>query len=132
VIVLDASAVLDLLLDIPPRAALVQRRLREDREAHVPHLLDAEVGQVLRRYVLTRQIGETRARLAVDQLTALPLIRYPHAPLLSSAFGLIRNLTVYDALYVVLAAGLGATLLTSDPRLARAARAHADVELLRS
>jgi predicted nucleic acid-binding protein len=130
VIVLDASAAIDLLLDVPPHGERVSHRLAEEGEAHAPHLVDAEVGQVLRRYVLTGQIREDRARLAIDHLAELPLVRYPHSPLLAAAFGLVRNLPVYDALYVVLAAGLGATLLTADGRLARAARRLANIELL--
>ncbi len=130
-IVLDASAAVHLLLDVPPHGERVSRRLAGEGEAHAPHLIDAEVGQVLRRYVLTGQIRADRARLAIGHLAGLPLVRYPHSPLLAAASGLVRNLTVYDALYVVLAAGLGATLLTADGRLARAARRLTVVELLR-
>ena len=61
-IVLDASAVLDLLLDLPPHAHAIRRRIREEAPGLLaPHLLDAEVGQVLRRYTRLRELTAARA-----------------------------------------------------------------------
>jgi predicted nucleic acid-binding protein len=52
VIVVDASAILELLLRTPA-AASVERRLFGGRETlHAPHLLDVEVAHVIRRYAL--------------------------------------------------------------------------------
>jgi predicted nucleic acid-binding protein len=131
VIVLDASAMIDLLLDTPPSAGVVAGRLEQhDGDAHVPHLIDAEVGQVLRRYVLSREVTLARARRAVGRLAELPLSRYPHGPFLPRALTLLRNLTVSDALYVALAEALDAPLITGDGALARAARRHVSVVAL--
>jgi predicted nucleic acid-binding protein len=81
-------------------------------------LLDAEVGQVLRRFVLAGQLLPERAQAALQDLMDLPLIRYAHGPLLLRAFDLRANATVYDALYIALAEGLEAPLLTRDAALA--------------
>lgn len=60
-----------------------------------------------------------RARGAIEDLGALPLVRYPHAPLLARAFELHANATLYDAICLVLAEALDAPLLTCDAALAR-------------
>ena len=82
-----------------------------------PHLLDAEVGQVLRRFVRSGQLTAERAALALSDLLDLGLERFPHGPLLGDAFQLRENVTFSDALYVVLAQALGCRVLTSDGRL---------------
>jgi len=132
-IVLDASVAIDFLLDIGPYSARVAARMAEEAPAlAAPHLLDVEVTQVLRRFVLRGAITQERARGAVEDLADLPVIRYPHTPLLSRMFALRDNLTAYDAAYLVLAESLGATLLTKDGALASIPGASASVELIRS
>jgi predicted nucleic acid-binding protein len=118
VIVLDASAAADLILGTPPASAAIAQTLRDhDGDGHAPHLLDAEVGQVLRRFVLLGQLTPARAIRALERLADLPLIRYPHGPFLLRAFQLRRNATVYDGLYLALAEALGAQLITRDAAL---------------
>jgi len=130
VIVIDASAVIDLLLNLAPRADTVRQRIIEVAPGiSAPHLLDAEVGQVLRHYVLRGDITPHYANAALTDLLDLPITRYPHGPLLSRAFEMRDNVTIYDALYLVLAEGLNATLLTSDAALAKMPGHHARVEL---
>jgi len=130
VIVLDASAVVDLLLNLPPRAEVVRERIaREAPDLHAPHLIDAEIAQVLRRYVLREELPPADARSALEDLAGLPIERYPHAPFVGRAFALRDNTTVYDALYLVLAETLEAPLLTSDAALARVPGHRARVEL---
>jgi predicted nucleic acid-binding protein len=131
VIVLDASAVLDLLLNLEPHAATIRNRLFEESpELLTLHLLDAEVGQVLRRHVCRRELSVARARVALEDLTALPLQRYPLLPLLVRAFELQDNATVYDALYLALAEHARAPLLTRDARLANVPGHSAAVEVV--
>lgn len=130
-IVLDASAAVDLLLDSPPFAERIAREiLSYDGDLHAPHLLDAEVGQALRRFVLRRSLKPARAELALARMAQLPLTRYPHGPLLRRAFAMRSNLTVYDGLYVALAEALRAPLLTRDGELAAAARRRTGVLLI--
>ena len=89
--------------------------------------MDAEVVQVLRRYVLRKWTTPARASVAVDLLIGMPITRYSHVGLLHRALQLRRNLTVYDALYVALAEALDAPLLTRDAGIARAAKRLVDV-----
>ncbi|MGH7805644.1 MAG: type II toxin-antitoxin system VapC family toxin [Candidatus Binatia bacterium] len=117
-IVLDASAIVDLILDLSPHADEIRDEVtREAPDLLTLHLVDAEVGQVLRRYVRRGEIAPARAVDAMDDLEALPLQRYAHLALLKRAFALRDNATIYDALYLALAEGTGATLLTRDAKL---------------
>lgn len=129
--VLDASAAIDLLLDAPPFATEIRERVLAARDdLHAPHLLDVEVGQVLRRFVLGGRVRVDRAERALDRLGQLRIIRYPHLRLLPRALELRRNLTAYDGVYVALAEALGTPLLTRDARLAHGARRLVEVTLV--
>ena len=129
-IVLDASAALELLLGTPRSRRVALRALVPAETLHVPHLLDLEVAQVLRRWVASGQVGEDRARQALDDLAALGLTRWPHDVLLERIWQLRSNLTAYDAAYVALAEALRAPLLTCDRRLAAAPGHNAVIELI--
>ncbi len=129
-IVLDASAALELLLNTEA-GQLVAERIEDKLESiHVPHLLTAEVAQVLRRYVHTGTLDSTRAQLALEDLADLDATRYGHEELLTRAWELRSNLTIYDALYVALTEALSATLLTFDRKLAAAPGNIARIETL--
>lgn len=129
-IVPDASAVLELVLRTHAAPEIERRVLQQGVTLHCPHLLDLEVAQVLRRYVLAKEVSEPRARQALEDLEALALTRYSHVLFLDRIWELHVNLTAYDASYVALAEALGATLLTSDARLASAPGHQAKVELV--
>lgn len=79
-----------------------------------PHLLDAEVGQAVRRLSLQGRLPAERGLRALEGLRAMRITRYSHDFLLDRAFSLRENLTFYDGLYVALAEALGAPLLTAD------------------
>jgi predicted nucleic acid-binding protein len=129
VIVVDASALLEVLLRTPAAEA-VEKRLFDPRHTlHGPHLLDIEVAQVIRRYAATGEIGAERGREALVDLADFPLTRYRHDFLLPRVWELRHNLTAYDAVYVALAEALDAPLLTRDRRLAAAAGHHALIDL---
>lgn len=95
-----------------------------------PELVDLEVASVLRRQVKAAAVDSRRARLALDDLAALPLRRAPHVPLLTRCWELRDNLTIYDAAYVALAEILEADLLTGDARLARAPGSRCRIEVV--
>jgi len=95
-----------------------------------PHLLDAEVGQTLRRFLLRGDLSAARARVAIGRLQSLPLRRYSHTRLVSRAFEFRDNATVYDGLYLALAEALDAPLLTCDARLRDVPGCSATVEVL--
>jgi predicted nucleic acid-binding protein len=128
-LVVDASAMVNLVLDMPPYAASIAERLRDQPTLAAPHLLDAEVASVLRSRVLRGQIPSAGALSALGEFSALSIERYPHTPLLWRAFELRDNVTVYDGLYLALAEALGATLLTSGRALARVPGVEARVEV---
>ncbi|MBI4231398.1 MAG: type II toxin-antitoxin system VapC family toxin [Planctomycetes bacterium] len=128
-IVLDASAVLEVLLRTSTAPAVEERIYRKGETLHAPHLLDVEVAQVLRRYLLSNRITEERAGVALDDLASLPLTRYPHDLFLRRIWGLRGNLTAYDAAYVALAEALRAPLLTCDARLAASGDHGAEIVL---
>ena len=119
-IVLDASVLLEVLLRMPAGVALEDRLFEPEESLHVPHLVDIEVAQVLRRYALAGEVEAGRCRAALDDLAGLPLTRYPHDFLMSRVWDLRGNLSAYDAVYVALAEALDASLLTRDRRLANA------------
>lgn len=128
-IVVDASVILEVLLRTSHGEPIADRILRPRERMHVPHLLDLEVAQVLRRYVARGELLEPRAREALGLLALFPLTRYAHEPLLSRIWQLRESLTAYDAAYVALAEALGVTLLTRDEKLSRAPGIRTTVEL---
>jgi predicted nucleic acid-binding protein len=129
-IVVDASAIIESLLRTPAAEAVETWLFDAGQSLHVPHLLDVEVTQVIRRYAARGEISAERGRAALDDLACFPLQRYPHGFLLPRVWELRNNVTAYDAVYVALAEALDAPLLTRDARLAAAAGHRAKVELV--
>lgn len=127
-IVIDASAAVQALLPTATEPLLLTR-LRAT-SCHAPHVVDAEVGSVLRRGVRQGTVEAAAAESALRALDSLVGDRYPHGMLAAAAWRLRDNLTYYDALYVALAARLGYPLLTADARLARAPGLPCGVELV--
>ncbi len=130
-IVIDASAVLELLLGTRAGHVVVERTLGRGETLHAPQLLDLEVVQVLRRYVRESEMSVVRAKQALEDLADLPLERYPNEPFIDRIWELRDNLTAYDAAYVVLAEVLGTPLITLDMRLVRSRGHRANVEMIR-
>jgi predicted nucleic acid-binding protein len=128
-IVVDASATVELLLRTKAGARLAERLLDGDEATVAPHLLDVEVAQALRR-AASRDIGEGRASQALEDLADLPCQRFPHHVFLQRIWQLRASLSAYDAAYVALAEGVEATLITADRRLARAPGLRCKVEVL--
>ena len=119
-IVLDASAVLELLLGTPAGLEVGARLTDPAMALHAPHLIDVDVAQVLRRYVREAQLTNEDAATAVRDLRDLNLTRHAHEPLLDRVWALRQNFSAYDAVYVALAEVLDASLVTCDRRLAHA------------
>jgi predicted nucleic acid-binding protein len=129
VIVLDASATIDWLLQTSAGQRIEQRIYSLNESLHAPHLLDLEVGQVLRRLVREGAVSAHRADQAIEDLLDLRMTRYPHFVLLPRVWQLRHNLSAYDAAYVALAEKLSARLVTRDGRLASASGHTAPIEL---
>ena len=128
-IVLDASAAIDWLLQTAAGQRIERRIYSHHESLHAPHLLDLEVGQVLRRLVREDAVSAHRADQAIEDLLDLRIARYPHFVLLPRIWQLRHNLSAYDAAYVALAENLGARLLTRDARLASASGLTLPIEL---
>ena len=97
-----------------------------------PALIDLEVVSVWRGLARGGRLDARRARLALEDLRALPLQRVDHTRLMERCWELRDNLTVYDAAYVALAEALGATLLTGDARLSKATGPRCAIEVLKT
>ena len=119
-IVLDASAAIDWLLQTPAGQRIEQRIYARSETLSSVHLLDVEFALVLRRLVRDRTLTSKRAEQAIEDLAALRMTRYAPEFLLQRIWQLRQNLSAYDAAYVSLAERLRAPLITRDRRIASA------------
>jgi predicted nucleic acid-binding protein len=129
-IVLDASAAIDLVLASPRGRRVAARVASTAQSLHAPHLLDVEVAQALRRLAGEGVIDSQTGRAALERLELFGIERYGHAELLPRVWALRSNLTAYDAAYVALAEALDAPLLTCDGPLSRTPGHTARIELV--
>jgi predicted nucleic acid-binding protein len=125
----DASAILEVLLQTPAARRVSRVLFAASQTLHAPHLIDLEIAQVLRRYVRSAILSADRGAEALSDFLDLPLTRYPHFVLLSRVWQMRHNLTAYDAAYLALAEALDAPLITRDRALARTG-SRARVELI--
>lgn len=116
------------LLGRSSKAAALRRRLGSE-VCHAPHLIDAEVGNVLRRHVLRGELPGADAEVLL--LSAASILDHRHqmtGSLARAAWALRENVTFYDGLYVALATALAVPLVTADGRLAKAPGLRCTVE----
>lgn len=121
---------LEVLLSTASAPAVYQRILVDGETIHVPHLLDLEILQVLRRYCMSGDISDERAQQAVADYLDFPLTRYSHDALALRIWELRHNTTAYDAAYVALAEALSAPIITRDRRLATSSGHRAMIEVV--
>src|SRR5690625_1411971 len=115
--VVDASALASALTDGGADGRWSTAQLKDFRLA-APHLLPAEVANVLRRAANAGRITADTAAQAYGDLLRLRVELYPFAPFAPRVWELKAALTTSDAWYVALAESLGAALVTLDGRLA--------------
>ena len=128
-IVVDASVLANIVGDDSALGQAARARLGRDGHAAAPDFVDVETIAVLRKRWIARDISDSRFKAAINDLLALPIIRYPTGPLMIRAYELRANVTTYDAAYVALAEGLECTLLTADSRLSRAPAITCQIEV---
>ncbi|GAA3733987.1 putative nucleic acid-binding protein [Spinactinospora alkalitolerans] len=127
-IVVDTSAIIALTIH-EPRGMAVEARLR-GRRMYAPHFVDLEVANVLRGLLMGGKLTLPPAEQALHDFLAMPVERRDLGPLISRVWELRHNYSAYDAAYVALAENLGATLLTTDAKLARGTGARCPIELV--
>jgi predicted nucleic acid-binding protein len=123
-IVIDASALTDVLLGRPEATNGLKRLLSDEGQQalHAPELVELETLSALRGLVNRGEISVRRATEAVTDLAQARMTRYPHGPFRRRIWELRDELTAYDASYLALAEALDATLFTADAGLAARAR----------
>lgn len=127
--VLDASALVLALIGKTQPAAELRERLSGKRR-HAPHLIDAEVGNVIRRHEHSGRISSEEARNALRAGSELIDYRYGATSLTELAWTWRANVTFYDGLYAALASRLGVPLITADARLGRAPGIDCHIEVV--
>jgi len=128
--VIDASALLEILLRTDRADQLMERAFSGSEQMHAPQLLDIEITQVLRRLVRQKEITAARAEQAQQDLTDLIIERHEHQALVQRIWQLRDCLSAYDGAYVALAEALAAPLLTCDGKLAGSHGHRATIELV--
>lgn len=128
-IVLDASAAVDLLVRRDGRGEWLSNRVRAERSLQVPTIFEIEVLHALRGLESSSALSAAALDNALAGFVALRTSRHDHLSLRSRIWALRHNLAAYDAVYVALAEALGAPLVTTDARLARSSGHAAAIEL---
>jgi predicted nucleic acid-binding protein len=126
-IVLDASAAIDYLIDGGERGKWARESIRHERSLAAPHVIDIEVVSGLRQLLASAEVTRRDAEIGLSDFAGLGIARYPVTILLDRIWRLRSVLTPYDAAYVTLGEALGSPLLTTDARLARAHGHHAAI-----
>jgi predicted nucleic acid-binding protein len=124
VIVLDASAVVELLTNGKLADSMRQDLAGRSDSFIVPHLLDVEVASALRKLVAGQRIDSHRMGQLLEGLATLPAERYAHTPLLTRIWELRHNFTCYDAVYIALAEVTDSILYTCGVKLSKGHRAR--------
>jgi predicted nucleic acid-binding protein len=127
--VVDASVLVEYLTGGENEEA-AEHAIGRERWVWAPALVDAEVGNALRRQVRAKVLTARKAHAALDDLLEMRLQRVEHRFLVERAWQLRDNVSFYDGLYVALAEAAGAPLLTFDKKLTRASGLRTEVELI--
>ncbi len=124
--VVDANVALKLFLTQPlsDRADDLFSCIESNAQArfYVPDFFYTECASILINYVRMKKHSPTQARRDIEDLQALSLRVVPSVPLLPLAvtIALDHRISGYDAIYVAVAAQIGAPLITADEKLVRA------------
>ncbi len=139
--VIDASVAVKWYIP-EPLSDLAGRYLKELRQRKAvltsPDLIIAEIGDVVWKKLKNEELSLEESRMIADALSAsFPAELCPTSGMLPAALEIAAatGLTVYDSLYLALAASSDAILVTADKKLAQfasgASISSIQVELLR-
>jgi predicted nucleic acid-binding protein len=119
-LVIDASLVVSALVDTSSTGNWAETILLTG-PLNAPHLMPAEVANILRRAVARGEITADVASMAYADLLDLRVELFPYAPFAARMWELRDSMTSYDAWYVALAEALGSSLATLDRKLSQTA-----------
>ena len=122
-IVLDASAAVELFGNGSLAEAIARALAEADEPLMVPELFDIEAVSALRRLALAGQIDAHGCEQFLEALADFAAERKPHAGLVERVWELRHNFTAYDAAYIALAEASESTLWTSDAKMVKGHRA---------
>jgi len=122
-VVVDASVAVKWFVPEPLSAA-ARKLLAIEYELLAPELLWAELGNVLWKKHRRRELEPRTASRVLRDFWRVPIEFHRTARWTGAALELAmrHGVTVYDALYLALAAGHGCRVLTADRRLQEACR----------
>lgn len=118
-VVIDASVGIKWFVPEVHSSEARQWRHRPEPLHTLAFFFDLEISNILWKKVRRGELSRADAHLILGQLPVLALMRHLEAPLLTTAFDLANHArcSVYDCLYVALAAQLGGRMVTADQRL---------------
>lgn len=125
--VIDSSALLRLFIPDGPIPEGLEEFMRGVERglgsAISPELILVESANVLHRKRKLGELTETESTRLLSEILSMPIRTFHHRPLIPSAFELAAkyDLTVYDALYLALAADHGAIVFSADENMLRIA-----------
>ncbi|EID54897.1 type II toxin-antitoxin system VapC family toxin [Saccharomonospora xinjiangensis] len=122
-LVIDASALVDILTAAPESIPALAKRVQNAEWMMAPELIDYEVLNVLRKMVSRGMIGADFAGVCRLTLHDLRLERYSLTDSMADRVWELRhNASAYDAAYLALAETREVPLITSERRLAEGLR----------
>jgi predicted nucleic acid-binding protein len=125
-VVIDSSAVLDLLLN----PADIDVSKIENEVLSAPQLLPFEVSNVIRRQWAGGLLSKEDAEQALSDFRALHIELSDWATIADRVWSLRGQLSSYDASYVALAIQTGRVLITADAKLVKAVGQEVQIELI--
>lgn len=128
-VVVDASAMVEIVQSSPTGRAVASRLVGEAVAA--PDVIDVEVASAIRRQQRAGRMDEDEVSRALDLLLDWPADRIPSRLLVRGTRRWWPNVTAHDALYLAVAVGRSASLLTCDGPLSRAPAVGVPVENVR-
>ncbi|MGB4777515.1 type II toxin-antitoxin system VapC family toxin [Microbacterium sp.] len=129
-IVVDASAIVELITDEGGASARVAAELDADAEWACPEHALLEAASALRGLWLGGRSSRSEFEARIDVLTRLHVHPVPTGPLLARIGELAANATTYDAAYLAAAERLGIPLVTIDHKLTGVPGIRAEIRVI--